>query len=211
MTPVRGVDAMSKSLKSKRAPVIIPPQTYRAWRDEKHKEVRHAPPLTMSATVSLGQTRFILEAHEFASRVPGLRDKTLILRGYPEGPRQYTVKATVKGYDFLAMAHLGHAHPLRASTGEFGAWTPHFEEIDHYNIDGDGLPAKVRIVTDKLLSGKLDERDLIEFFLEAYFFCGNGKASLSARGPFNSVSSPSRRKIKEPRLDAFGRKGGNQS
>ncbi len=152
-------------------PVDIQSTLYEAWIQENPKTVEGGPLSLISNTDPAdNDDSLILPDYKMESDIlpPNYAEK-LIIHGHSTEYEGFNLWVTVKGYDYLLMAHKTHyGNPFTSTDGIVYHNHPHFHELDLYKPRHRGEPAK-RYKVPKILSPAMSIAELLEEFMKHYY------------------------------------------
>jgi len=164
-------------------PIRMLPETYERWLVENPKEVPGGPIILIPNLNSDNKDDIYFEAYQMDSEeLPEYFIKNLIIFGNYNKYKGFRIWVTVKGYDYLLMAHQKHYGPFKSKEGKDFKNHPHFHEIDYFSSSQNGKLATRRPVPSTLYPD-INSAEILNAFMDYYSIDDNrlGGAQLPNR------------------------------
>lgn len=150
-------------------PVDLSPAVYNAWLEESPKKVDQGPLLLKPLLLFSDADAVKFDSHLMNSiKLPKKYANKLIILSEYEEFTGFRIWVTLRGYDFLLMAHQTHYQgPFKARNGKTYHNHPHFHELDLL-VSNRGLGAnEIHEVPPTLFHG-MNAAQLLEAFMVNY-------------------------------------------
>lgn len=164
--------------------IRLQPVIYEAWLKENPKDVPGGPLELQPIPEVEDEDAVILESYRMNSEVlPEAYAKNTIIFGDYNRFEGFNIWVTVKGYDYLLMAHQKHSGSFQSADGRNLKNHPHFHELDYNSTQVTGGKVATRRVVPLTLRENINAAQLIEAFIRNYYIEDGriGEVNLPAR------------------------------